>query len=117
MKRIHKLLKIAALVLPFSAINACTDLEENIYSQVESSNFYNNKNEVISAVLRPYTHVNAWSSPGQDGYWRLNELSADQLAWPTKGRHGFDGGNWIRLHNHEWTPDDGTISGAWRLMW
>lgn len=117
MKRIHKLLKIAALTLPFLAINACTDLEENIYSQIESSNFYNNKNEVISAVLRPYTHANAWSSPGQDGYWRLNELSGDQLAWPTKGRHGFDGGNWIRLHYHEWTPDDGTINGAWRLMW
>ncbi|WP_025765254.1 RagB/SusD family nutrient uptake outer membrane protein [Dyadobacter tibetensis] len=110
-------LKIAALALPLLAVNACTDLDENIYDQLVTDNFYNNRNEVVSAVLRPYTHANAWATPGQDGWWRLNELSADQLAWPVKGRHGQDGGRWIRLHDHTWTADDESVWGAWRLMW
>jgi len=117
MKRINKALKIAAMVLPLMAVNACTDLDENIYDQLVSNNFYNNRNEVVSAVLRPYTHANAWVTPGQDGWWRLNELSADELAWPVKGRHGQDGGRWFRLHYHTWTPDDDFVWGAWRLMW
>jgi hypothetical protein len=117
MIQIKKAFKIAALVLPLFATTACTDLDENIYDQLVTDNFYNNKNEVISAVLRPYTHANAWATPGQNGYWRMNELTADQLAWPVKGRHGQDGGVWLRMHYHTWTPDDDFVWGAWQLMW
>jgi starch-binding outer membrane protein, SusD/RagB family len=116
MLQIKKIFKMAALALPLLATNACTDLDENIYDRLVTENFYNNKNEVLSAVLRPYTHANAWATPGQDGWWRLSELSADQLAWPVKGRHGQDGGKWLRLHYHDWNPDDEFVWGAWRLM-
>lgn len=97
--------------------NACTKLDENAYSVIPADDFYNNKTEVLSAVLRPYTHANAWVTPsGQDNWWRASELSADQLAWPTKGRHGEDGGKWKRLHYHNWTVDDGLLNQAWVLM-
>jgi hypothetical protein len=117
MKQIRNFLKYTCLVLPLVVIHSCTKLEENVYSQFVTSNFYNNKNEVLAAVLRPYTHANAWITPGQNGWWRLSELSADQLAWPVKGRHGQDGGQWIRDHNHTWLNDGEEIWGPWRLMW
>lgn len=98
-------------------MGSCTDLKENLYDQVVNDDYYNNKNEVISAVLRPYTHANAWTTPGQDGWWRLSELSADQLAWPVKGRHGQDGGNWQRLHYHSWTVNESTVESCWNLIW
>lgn len=96
----------------------CTKLDENAYDEMLTDNFYNNRTEVISAVLRPYTHANAWVTPsGQDGWWRPAELSGDQLAWPTKGRHGEDGGKWKRLHYHTWTVDEGGLNNAWSLMY
>lgn len=104
-------------MLALVVAGGCTDLSENVYDQLLTDNFYNNRNEVVSAVLRPYTHANAWMTPGQDGWWRISELSADQLAWPVKGRHGQDGGKWIRLHYHTWTVDDDFIWNPWRLMW
>lgn len=98
--------------------SACTKLDENAYDVIPSDKFYSNKNEVLSAVLRPYTHANAWVTPsGQDGWWRLAELSADQLAWPTKGPHGEDSGKWKRLHYHSWTVDEAGINSAWSLMY
>ncbi|TCD19358.1 RagB/SusD family nutrient uptake outer membrane protein [Pedobacter psychrodurus] len=107
-----------ALALIVGMASACTNLDENAYDVIPAEKFYNNKNEVISAVLRPYTHANAWVTPaGQDGWWRLAELSADQLAWPTKGPHGEDGGKWKRLHYHSWTVDEGGINNAWALMY
>jgi hypothetical protein len=117
MKRLKKIASYAALALLPVFANSCTDLSENVYDQLITDNFYNNKNEVVSAVLRPYTHANAWVTPGQNGWWRLSELSADQLAWPQKGRHGYDAGNWIRLHYHTWTPEDGPVSDCWNLLW
>jgi hypothetical protein len=107
------------LIAGFCVVSGCKkQLEENTYDQIVSDEFYNNKNEVVSAVLRPYTHANAWATPsGQDGWWRPAELSADQLAWPTKGRHGEDGGKWKRLHYHTWTTDEGGLNNAWSLIY
>lgn len=118
MNQIKKILWSAAAALPLLTINSCNKkLEENVYSQFVADNFYNNKNEVLSAVLRPYSHANAWITPGQNGWWRLSELSADQLAWPVKGRHGQDGGQWLRDHYHTWQSGGEEIWGPWRLMW
>lgn len=113
MKNILKIMLVAGVI----STSSCTDLKENAYDVIVADDFYGNKNEVISAVLRPYTHANAWISPsGQDGWWRPSELAADQLAWPTKGRHGEDGGKWKRLHYHTWTVDEGGLNQAWILM-
>ncbi len=117
MKRYKKIIMTSLLAAPLFLMNGCTKLDENVYDQLITDNFYNNKNEVLSAVLRPYTHANAWITPsGQDGWWRPSELSADQLAWPTKGRHGEDGGKWKRLHYHTWLSDDTPLNSAWSLM-
>jgi hypothetical protein len=106
-----------ALVALLCTTSCKKQLQEKAYDQLLTDNFYNNKTEVLSAVLRPYTHANAWVTPsGQDGWWRAAELSGDQLAWPTKGRHGEDGGKWKRLHYHTWTTDEGGLNNAWSLM-
>lgn len=114
----NKSIIYTSALLLFGTMIACTKLDENAYDVIPSENFYSNKNEVLSAVLRPYTHANAWVTPsGQDGWWRPAELSADQLAWPTKGPHGEDGGKWKRLHYHTWNVDEGGLNNAWTLMY
>lgn len=118
MKQVTNAIKFIILALPLIFIHSCTKLNENVYDQLLTDNFYNNKNEVVSAVLRPYTHANAWTTPsGQPSWWRFSELPSDQLAWPTKGRHGEDGGRWKRMHYHTWTNDEGDLNRAWQLMW
>ncbi|WP_246228558.1 RagB/SusD family nutrient uptake outer membrane protein [Paraflavitalea devenefica] len=113
-----KLIQYTALSLLLAAGSGCTKLDENIYDQMLTDNFYNNKNEVLSAVLRPYTHANAWTTPsGQPSWYRFSEMPADQIAWPTKGRHGEDGGKWKRLHYHTWPNDESDLNRAWQLMW
>ncbi len=119
MKSINKFIKIGSVAILLLVTNSCTKLDETIYSEISTTSYYNTKAEVVSAVLRPYTHTNAWiTSSGQVGYWRVNELAADQLAWPVKGIHGQDNGNWLRLHYHTWYADDANIVwDPWNLMW
>ncbi|AWO00708.1 RagB/SusD family nutrient uptake outer membrane protein [Chitinophaga alhagiae] len=117
MKNMQKKYIVAGLASLMLGMSACTNLEETVYSEIPAQNFYKNRTEVMAAVLRPFTHANAWAAPtGQVGFWRVSELSADQLAWPQKGRHGFDGGDWIRLHNHAWIANDNNAWNPWRLM-
>ncbi|GGW33080.1 RagB/SusD family nutrient uptake outer membrane protein [Arenibacter certesii] len=107
---------LGAFLLFFTS--ACTDLDEKIYSELNSGNFYNNKTEVLQGALRPFTHMQAWLAPtGQSGYYYHSELSSDQLAWPQKGRHGYDSGDHFRQHYHTWTSNEGRMRSAWVLMW
>ncbi|MFD1145474.1 RagB/SusD family nutrient uptake outer membrane protein [Larkinella insperata] len=117
MKRLHKGLLFSGMLTLATGLNSCTTLDETLYSQINAAAFYNNRSEILSGVLRPYTHANAWIAPtGQQSYWRLNELSADQLAWPQKGRHGYDDAQWIRLHGHSWAFTENNVWNPWSLL-
>ena len=121
MKRKYSILQgIAAcsVIALFLLINGCTKLDETTYSSVQLDQFYKNRRDVLEAVLRPYTHMQAWLAPtGQNGYYYNSELAADQLAWPQKGVNGYDGGDHIRLHYHSWTADENRMLDCWKLIW
>jgi hypothetical protein len=117
-KYINKAIFISILSLFVASLSNCTKLDEKLYNELNEKNFYNNKLEVMQASLRPFTHMQAWIAPtGQSAYYYHSELSSDQLAWPQKGRHGYDGGDHFRQHYHTWTPNEGRMRGAWELMW
>ena len=118
MKKINKVLSTVAVLGAGLFFHSCTDLTENVYSSINENSFYNNKREVMQAALRPFTHMQAWLAPtGQSGYYYHSELSADQLAWPQKGRHGYDSGDHIRQHYHTWTSNESRLRNVWTLMW
>lgn len=94
---------IAAVSMGLMALAGCTDLDETLYDQVGTQNYYNTKNDVIRAVFRPFEHA-FWSIQSRHV---LNELSADQLITPTRDGWWDDGGKWRRLHYHEWNVEDG----------
>ena len=113
----NNIIKLGIAAFGAFTLGACTDLTEHIYSDNTTDNFYNNESEVISAVLRPYTHSCAvFACQSRQNYWQLNELSADQLAWPVKGPHGYDDAKWIQFHYHTWTNMHASIEDAWNLF-
>lgn len=104
--KIFYFLLLFALVMP-----SCTNLDEEVFDTLTTDIYYQDKNSIIAALVRPYEHGH-WC--GWDGdRWLLQELTADQFMWAQKGKHGWDGGQWIRLHGHEWTDNEGVVYGAW----
>ena len=93
------------------AVSSCTKLDEEPFDVLTADTYYQDKNTVMYAVVRPYEHAH-WC--GWDGdRWILSELTADHFVWTQKGRHGFDGGDWIRMHGHQWNADDNHVNGGW----
>lgn len=100
-----------SLLLGCISLSSCTDLTEEIYSSLAADNYYTDKNSVEAAVLRPYEHGH-WC--GWDGdRWLLQELTADHFVWTQKGKHGWDEGQWVRLHAHNWDYLQNQINGGW----
>lgn len=70
------------------AFAGCTNLDEEVFSDLTQDNYYTDKASVIAALTRPYEHGH-WC--GWDGdRWILQELSADHFVWAQKGKHGYD---------------------------
>ena len=57
MKFLKNIVIASASVL---VLGSCTNLDETLYDQVGSDNYYNTKMDVIRAVFRPFEHA----------YWR-----------------------------------------------
>ncbi|GET25503.1 RagB/SusD family nutrient uptake outer membrane protein [Prolixibacter sp. NT017] len=103
--------------LVLGLLAACTNLDETVYSDLTTTNFYTTRDEVMSAVLRPYTHSRAvFACQSRENCWRLNEFSADQLAWPQKGIHGYDDAKWIQFHYHTWDYTHSSLKDCWNLI-
>lgn len=94
---------IVSAALLGTTLGSCTDLDETLYDQVGTQNYYNTKMDVIRATFRPFEHA-FWSIQSRHV---LNELPADQLITPTRDGWWDDSGKWRRLHYHEWDVEDG----------
>ncbi|UYQ91727.1 RagB/SusD family nutrient uptake outer membrane protein [Chitinophaga horti] len=119
MKRVKlKAIYISGLLAMGIGMSACTKLDETVYSDLYKDNFYKSRTEVLQSALRPMTHLQSWIAPIRgDGYYYHAEMSADQLAWPQKGRHAYDNGDHMRQHYHTWTDNEGRMRNAWVGIW
>ena len=112
----HICLYAVTALAGLAMLPSCTNLDEEIYSEVISENYYESGDQVIAAMMRPWGHFCGTLSPN-NSVWKWQELTADGAAWPQKGRHGYDNGNWIRMHRHQWTPTDTELEQAWNLLY
>jgi len=110
------LLKPASLVVGLMLFSpACTDLEEELYSDITSENFFQSEEEFISAMGQAYTSLSFLGSHGS--LWTSNELASDQLVVTTKGGDWYSGGELPSLHAQTYSPDNPIIHNAWNAIY
>lgn len=96
-------------LLFFTGLFSCTDLTETVYDQIVTENYYNTRQNVISAVFRPF-EGSFWSIGNR---FTINEQTADQLGTWSRNGWWLDGQVWQRLHYHTWTIDDTAYLDEW----
>ena len=108
MKNIKLSLKLSMLALCLVAfMPACTDLDEEVFSEVTADNFFQSEAEFISALGGAYTSLYGYM--GTTSLWAAQEVSSDEMVVPTRGPDWGDGGHWVRLHQQLWTAEDPTV--------
>ena len=96
------IMKIWCFAITVSLLASCTDLDETLYDQVDSSNFYNTREDVERAIVRPCEHCYHLLQARHF----LQELPADQIITPSRDGWWDDAGKWRRFHYHTWTAED-----------
>jgi hypothetical protein len=109
--RFTRLLLCPALAFVF--LQGCTDLDESPTSVITPENFFQTDQEVLGSLASVYAVLRSTT----DAYWFINAIGSDELIAPTRGSDWFDGGKWLELHRHTWTPSspmgNGDINGVW----
>lgn len=114
MKKIFYKMSGLVIIAFTLCLNSCTNLDETVYSEIVDEAYYNNAEEIMAAYLAIYAPLQAMY---EENYFNAVEFSTDECARPTKVQHGYDGGRWIRLHRHEWLPNDQHSGTVWNLSY
>lgn len=101
--------KILCTLMLFG-LAGCTDLTEKMYNDLSKDNYYSSIEEYEAAFMNQYAFLRSMSCWN---VYYLQELTTDEACLPQKGRDGYDGGIYQRLHWHTWTTRDDIIHGAW----
>ena len=110
-RRFTRLLLCPALA--FVVLQGCTDLEESPTSVITPENFFLNDAEVLSSLASVYAVLRNTTND----YWFATNISSDELITPTRGSDWFDGGIWLELQRHTWTPSSGLGNGLINGVW
>jgi hypothetical protein len=113
MKRSLLLTKAVLIALfVISIASSCTNLDEELYSEVTPANFFKTPEEFVSALGAAYTQFADYAS---NDPWSLHEIMTDEIVVPTRGQDWDDGGTLRRAHLHSYTPEDGYFNGGWNF--
>ncbi len=117
MKKIHNL--ILGLGVLLGAVS-CTDLDENLIGDVTGA-INIAKVERGSTTTPPpgtglegaYIALRGAGNANHGGYFSVQTISSDEAAIAQKGGDWFDGGIWLEMHKHTYTPGNGPLNGTW----
>jgi len=103
---------IIGILIVGMSFHSCTNLDEEVFSQIMTENYYQTSDNIVAALARSY--VQAFNAGWQTSTcFILQENTADQLIIPTRGRHGYNAGEYVRMYEHKWTVQENFIYQTW----
>lgn len=102
---------LLCLILVFY-ISSCTKLDVTDYSEIIQEDFHPEEDDIASIIAPVYIVMRPmWA--GWYGNFDLQEESADVIVTPVRPNGWYDGGTYIRMHQHRWTPTEGQPEALW----
>jgi len=102
---------IAAL---FLVMSACEEPEQELFTGYTPEEVANSDNPVLIDVLKASAYssiIGTWG--GHNSLWSMHEVASDEMVIAHKGADWEDGGQWIRMHQHNYGPTEQSIGNAW----
>jgi len=119
-----KLKSILSIIASALILNACTDLSETPYDKVPSSDYGKTPAEIETIVGRAYTSLRGGASDGVNFFptcehvFFATSIASDECVIPTRvGGDWYDGGVFIELQKHTWTPNNTRIWSPWKYCY
>ncbi|MBX2945450.1 MAG: RagB/SusD family nutrient uptake outer membrane protein [Cyclobacteriaceae bacterium] len=107
-------LKVAFVALVLVAVVGCEAPDQNVFSAIPESVQRTTTDPIALAAVAQSAYVpliGTWG--GHNSLWSLHEISSDEMVIAQKGADWEDGGQWIRVHRHQYLPTEESIGNGW----
>lgn len=104
---------ILAVALLFVAA-ACEEPVQEIFDGVTPEELAANTDPALIDVLKASAYqriIGTWG--GHNSLWSMHEVASDEMAIAHKGADWEDGGQWLRMHRHQYNANEESINNAW----
>lgn len=95
---------------------SCTDLTEEVYSDIPLDKFFKTEKDVLMNAGRAYTKLQGY--PEEFSLWTLTEMASDEMVAP--GRDDgwvWDNGRWDQIHKHNVSPTNKILTLAYGYVY
>lgn len=104
--------KIISLLILAISITACTDLDDELFDRIPGDKYPENTIQSSLLTVPIYSPLRLFLDDGS-GWWYCQEVTTDEITFPTRHTDWDDGGKWRALHKHIWTNTTSAISAMW----
>jgi hypothetical protein len=109
-----KILSLFALLLVSGTlIQSCKKLDQNTFSVVPITNFYQTPAQIAAGLAPAYTAIQRIQT---EDVFQLNEATTDEMIIPTRGNDWYDGGEHVQLWTHTVDQNNGNDNNAWGTL-
>jgi hypothetical protein len=109
MKKIYAYALTAAIMM---GAGSCTNLDEEVYSEVLSSSIKPTEKDLPYSLAPVYSSFRSLMF-GWQGYFDLQEEPADAIITPVRPNGWDDAGTYRRMHQHTWTSEQWQPTNTW----
>lgn len=112
-KMTRKIAGLALLTLTL-VFSACEAPDQEVFTGFTQEEVAGTTNPAVVAVLKATAYskiVGTWG--GHNSLWSIHEVSSDEMVIAHKGADWEDGGQWIRMHQHNYGATEESINNGW----
>jgi len=94
---------------------SCKDRTEVPPTDLTNSTFFKTDQQFVSALGAAYGNLR--NVGNYSNIFPCSEISSDEACLTQRGQDGYDGGQWITLQRHTWTPQHPLIRNLWNMLY
>ena len=110
-----KVLYYSAFIASLMAVStSCIEPDQEVFDNIPRDVVLTSTDpDVLAALAKSaYSPIRGtWGA--HNSLWSMHEVASDEMVITQKGPDWEDGGQWIRMHRHEYTAQEESINNAW----
>lgn len=103
--------KIVTIAFAALAMAACTNLDEQLYSQISKEEFMKHDEVIAQYTSRPYTKLQNWGE--EQSYWTLVLQIGNEMAVPKSYDKSWGEPRYTELQTHNITTSNKLVGTGW----
>jgi starch-binding outer membrane protein, SusD/RagB family len=109
---------LAAAAICFFGVIGCEAPDQELFDEIPRDVALSTTDADALKVFAASAYspiIGTWGA--HNSLWSIHEVASDEMVIAVKGGDWFDGGQWVRMHQHGYLPSEESIRNGWNYCY